>query len=138
MYKRFERVHFVGIGGVGMSGIAEVLRNLGYEVDGSDLKESETVRRLRGLGINISIGHKAENIRNTDVVVTSSAVSRDNPEVMIARKMSIPVIPRAEMLAEIARMKYGILVAGAHGKTTTTSLVASVLGEGTLPEGGWE
>ncbi len=130
MYKRFERVHFVGIGGVGMSGIAEVLRNLGYEVDGSDLKESETVRRLREIGINISIGHKAENIKNTDVVVTSSAVSRDNPEVKIAKKMSIPVIPRAEMLAELARMKYGILVAGAHGKTTTTSLVASVLGEG--------
>ncbi len=132
MYKRFERVHFVGIGGVGMSGIAEVLRNLGYEVDGSDLRESETVKRLRGMGININIGHKAENIKNTDVVVISSAVSPDNPEVRIAKKMSIPVIPRAEMLAELARMKYGILVAGAHGKTTTTSLVASVLGEGNV------
>ncbi len=132
MYKRFERVHFVGIGGVGMSGIAEVLKNLGYEVDGSDLRESETVKRLRGMGINVSIGHKADNIKNSDVVVISSAVSPDNPEVMRAKKMSIPVIPRAEMLAELARMKYGILVAGAHGKTTTTSLVASVLGEGIL------
>jgi len=130
MYKRFEKVHFVGIGGVGMSGIAEVLKNMGYEVDGSDLRESDTTRRLRKLGINISIGHKAENVRNVHVVVISSAVSYDNPEVGAAREMSIPVIPRAEMLAELARLKYGILVAGAHGKTTTTSLVASVLGEG--------
>lgn len=129
MYKRFERVHFVGIGGVGMSGIAEVLRNLGYEVDGSDLRESETTMRLREMGINISIGHSAENIKKTDVVVTSSAVAPDNPEVLAARKMSIPVIPRAEMLAELARLKYGVLVAGAHGKTTTTSLIASVLGD---------
>lgn len=129
MYKRFERVHFVGIGGVGMSGIAEVLKNLGYGVDGSDLRESETTNRLRELGINISIGHNEENIKNTDVVVISSAVAPDNPEVLAARKMSIPVIPRAEMLAELARLKYGVLVAGAHGKTTTTSLVASILGD---------
>ena len=112
-----------------MSGIAEVLRNLGYEVDGSDLRESETTNRLRALGINISIGHSEDNIKNTDVVVISSAVSPDNPEVKAARKMSIPVIPRAEMLAELARLKYGVLIAGAHGKTTTTSLIASVLGD---------
>ena len=112
-----------------MSGIAEVLRNLGYEVDGSDLRESETTKRLRELGINISIGHSEENIKYTDVVVISSAVAPDNPEVLAARKMSIPVIPRAEMLAELARLKYGVLIAGAHGKTTTTSLIASVLGD---------
>lgn len=132
MYKRFGKVHFVGIGGVGMSGIAEVLNNLGYEVDGSDMRESETTGRLRALGINVSIGHKAGNLKDADVVVISSAVSADNPEVAGARKMSIPVIPRAEMLAEIARLKYGVLVAGAHGKTTTTSLIASVLGDGKL------
>lgn len=112
-----------------MSGIAEVLRNLGYEVNGSDLRESETTMRLRAMGIEVSIGHSADNIKNTDVVVISSAVAQDNPEVMAARKMSIPVIPRAEMLAELARLKYSVLVAGAHGKTTTTSLVASVLGD---------
>jgi UDP-N-acetylmuramate--alanine ligase len=132
MYKRFEKVHFVGIGGVGMSGIAEVLNNLGYEVDGSDLRESETTKRLRELGININIGHKTENIRKADVVVISSAVASDNPEVEAAGKLSIPVIPRVEMLAELARLKYGVLIAGAHGKTTTTSLIASVLGEGKL------
>ncbi|NOZ67873.1 MAG: UDP-N-acetylmuramate--L-alanine ligase [Deferribacteres bacterium] len=132
MYKRFGRVYFVGIGGVGMSGIAEVLKNLGYEVEGSDLKESETTKRLRALGININIGHRAENIKNTDVVVISSAVARDNPEVVAAKGLSIPVIPRAEMLAELARLKYGVLIAGAHGKTTTTSLIASILGEGGL------
>lgn len=132
MYKRFEKVHFVGIGGVGMSGIAEVLHNLGYEVEGSDLKESETTKRLAGMGISISIGHREENVKKSDVVVISSAVNASNPEVEAARKLSIPVIPRAEMLAELARLKYGVLVAGAHGKTTTTSLVASVLGEGKL------
>ncbi len=132
MYKRFQKVHFVGIGGVGMSGIAEVLNNLGYEVEGSDLKESETTKRLREAGINLHIGHKTENLKEADVVVISSAVSADNPEVQGARNMSIPVIPRAEMLAEIARLKYGVLVAGAHGKTTTTSLIASVLGDGKL------
>ena len=130
MYRKFEIVHFVGIGGVGMSGIAEVLKNLGYEVTGSDLKESETTRRLKALGIQVTIGHGAENIKEAHVVVISSAVSSDNPEVLAARKQSIPVIPRAEMLAEIARLKYGVLVAGAHGKTTTTSLIASLLASG--------
>ncbi|MDZ4383158.1 MAG: UDP-N-acetylmuramate--L-alanine ligase [Thermodesulfovibrionia bacterium] len=130
MYRKFEIVHFVGIGGVGMSGIAEVLKNLGYEVTGSDLKESETIRRLKSLGIHVTIGHGAENIKDAHVVVISSAVSSDNPEVLAARKQSIPVIPRAEMLAEIARLKYGVLVAGAHGKTTTTSLIASLLASG--------
>jgi UDP-N-acetylmuramate--alanine ligase len=132
MYKRFERIHFVGIGGVGMSGIAEVLKNLNYEVTGSDLRESETTRRLEGLGIDITVGHNAENIRNAHVVVISSAVSASNPEVAAAREQSIPVIPRAEMLAELARLKYGVLVAGAHGKTTVTSLVSSVLASGGL------
>ncbi len=132
MYKKFESVHFVGIGGIGMSGIAEVLNNLGYKVHGSDLRDTETTRRLRELGINIKTGHHADNLTNADVVVTSSAVSPDNPEVEAARKLSIPVIPRAEMLAELARLKYAILVAGAHGKTTTTSLIASVLGEGAI------
>ncbi len=127
MYKKYEIVHFVGIGGVGMCGIAEVLKNLGYEVRGSDLKESETTKRLRSLGINISIGHNPENIKGTHVVVTSSAVSSDNPEVTAAREHSIPVIPRAEMLAELGRLKYSVLVAGTHGKTTATSLIASVL-----------
>jgi UDP-N-acetylmuramate--alanine ligase len=130
MYKRFEKVHFVGIGGVGMSGIAEVLNNLSYEVEGSDLRESDTTKRLKEFGINIHIGHREANVKNADVVVVSSAVAPDNPEVEAAKKLSIPVIPRAEMLAEIARLKYGVLIAGAHGKTTTTSLIASILGEG--------
>ncbi len=111
-----------------MSGIAEVLHNLGYEVTGSDLKESDTVTRLRGLGIKVSTGHRAENIDDAHVVVISSAVSDKNPEVVAARERSIPVIPRAEMLAELGRLKYGILIAGAHGKTTTTSLIATILG----------
>jgi len=113
-----------------MSGIAEVLTNLGYEVTGSDMKESDTTRRLRGMGIRITIGHKAENINGAHVVVISSAVPAHNPEVVAARELSIPVIPRAEMLAELARLKYGILVAGAHGKTTTTSLISTVVGYG--------
>ncbi|MEW6715798.1 MAG: UDP-N-acetylmuramate--L-alanine ligase [Nitrospirota bacterium] len=132
MYKKFERIHFVGIGGVGMSGIAEVLKNLGYDVKGSDMKESETTRRLSSLGITVNIGHKAENIEDAHVVVISSAVSADNPEVVSAKERSIPVIPRAEMLAELGRLKYGVLIAGAHGKTTVTSLVASVLASGGL------
>jgi UDP-N-acetylmuramate--alanine ligase len=130
MYKHFEKVHFTGIGGVGMSGIAEVLHNLGYEVSGSDIKESETTNRLKEMGITVSIGHSTENVSDADVVVISSAVSPYNPEIEAARKLSVPVIPRAEMLAELARLKYGVLIAGAHGKTTTTSLVASVLAEG--------
>ncbi len=130
MYKKFEIVHFVGIGGVGMSGIAEVLKNLGYEVRGSDLKQSEATKRLQTLGIHITIGHMAENVKGAHVVVVSSAVSSDNPEVTAAKEQLIPVIPRAEMLAELARLKYGVLVAGSHGKTTTTSLIASVLASG--------
>lgn len=132
MFERYRVIHFVGIGGIGMSGIAELLHNLGYEVTGSDLRESETTRRLRGLGIKILIGHKAENVDDAHVLVQSSAVSDNNPEVLEAKRKSIPLIPRAEMLAEIARLKYGILVAGTHGKTTTTSLISTLLEYGGL------
>jgi UDP-N-acetylmuramate--alanine ligase len=121
------RVHFVGIGGIGMSGIAEVLLNLGYRVSGSDLKASDTTRRLAKLGAHVAVGHRAENLSEADVVVTSSAVRRDNPEVLAAQARKIPVIPRAEMLAELMRLKYAVAVAGSHGKTTTTSMVATVL-----------
>ena len=121
------QVHFVGIGGIGMSGIAEVLINLGYRVSGSDLKESETTRRLHRLGARLEIGHRAENLVSADVVVISSAVRRDNPEVLAAQARKIPVIPRAEMLAELMRLKYAVAVAGSHGKTTTTSMVATVM-----------
>ncbi len=120
-------VHFVGIGGIGMSGIAEVLLNLGYRVSGSDLKASETTRRLERLGATVFEGHRAENLVKADVVVISSAVRKDNPEVVTARQRKIPVIPRAEMLAELMRLKYAVAVAGSHGKTTTTSMVATVL-----------
>jgi UDP-N-acetylmuramate--alanine ligase len=120
-------VHFVGIGGIGMSGIAEVLLNLGYRVSGSDLKESDTTRRLEKLGASLAYGHRAENLVQADVVVISSAVKKDNPEVVAARQRKIPVIPRAEMLAELMRLKYAVAVAGSHGKTTTTSMVATVL-----------
>jgi UDP-N-acetylmuramate--alanine ligase len=132
MFNKYRVIHFVGIGGIGMSGIAEVLHNLGYEVTGSDIRESDTTSRLRNMGIRIYIGHDENNIDNAHVVVTSSAVSPSNPEVTAAKARAVPVIPRAEMLAELGRMKYGILVAGAHGKTTTTSLVATLLGEGGL------
>ncbi|MFO0752310.1 MAG: UDP-N-acetylmuramate--L-alanine ligase [Thermodesulfovibrionales bacterium] len=132
MFNKYRVLHFVGIGGVGMSGIAEVLHNLGYEVTGSDIRESETTTRLRRLGITVHIGHREENIDSAHVVVISSAVSPENPEVKEAKRRLVPVIPRAEMLAELGRLKYGILVAGAHGKTTTTSLVATLLGEGGL------
>lgn len=132
MFEKYKVIHFIGIGGIGMSGIAEVLMNLGYEVTGSDLKESDTTRRLQSMGVRIGKGHRAEQVRDAHVVVISSAVSPDNPEVIAAQQLSIPVIPRAEMLAELARMKYGILVAGAHGKTTTTSLVSTVLGQAGL------
>ena len=128
MYGKIEKIHFVGIGGIGMSGIAEVLLNLGYKVSGSDLRRSDTTDRLAGLGGEISYGHARENIANVDVVVISSAVHDDNPEVVEARDRLIPVIPRAEMLAELMRMKYGIAIAGTHGKTTTTSMVSTVLG----------
>jgi UDP-N-acetylmuramate--alanine ligase len=130
--RRVQRVHFVGVGGVGMSGIAEVLANLGYEVSGSDLKESESTRRLAQMGCRISIGHRAENVAGAQVVVYSSAVRRQNPEVVAAKAAGIPVIPRAEMLAELMRLKFGIAVAGAHGKTTTTSMIAQMLSESGL------
>jgi len=130
MFKKIKHIHFVGIGGIGMSGIAEVLLNLGYKVSGSDLRESDTTRRLRQLGGEIQIGHRPENIASPHVVVISSAVKKDNVEVIAAREKQVPVIPRAEMLAELMRLKYGIAIAGAHGKTTTTSLVATVLAAG--------
>src|SRR6266513_2180315 len=126
-FRNFQRIHLVGIGGIGMSGIAEVLLTLGYSVSGSDTKPSTITERLQNLGATIYEGHKASNADGAHVVVTSSAVKADNPEVIEAHKMKIPVIPRAEMLAELMRLKYGIAVAGAHGKTTTTSIVASVL-----------
>ncbi|WP_432822415.1 Mur ligase domain-containing protein, partial [Trichloromonas sp.] len=130
MYGKIRTIHFVGIGGIGMSGIAEVLLNLGYQVSGSDLKESDITRRLAELGGRIAFGHAPENLEDADVVVTSTAVRTDNPEVLEAHRRLIPVIPRAEMLAELMRMKYGIAVAGTHGKTTTTSMVATVLSHG--------
>ena len=132
MRHKVRNVHFVGIGGAGMSGIAEVLLNLGYAVSGSDLSEGPVTRRLAGLGAKVRIGHVAENVSDADVVVISSAVKADNPEVIAARGRLVPVVPRALMLAELMRLKQGIAVAGTHGKTTTTSLVASVLAEGGL------
>jgi len=132
MYLKKYHIHFVGIGGIGMSGIAELLINLGYKVSGSDLKGSDLTQRLRRLGGIIYEGHAEQQIEGADVVVFSSAVRPDNPEVTGARKVSIPVIPRAEMLAELMRLKYSVAVAGAHGKTTTTSLVTSVLAAGGL------
>ena len=132
MKHKVKRLHFVGIGGVGMSGIAEVLANRGFEVSGSDLAESATTRRLAALGIQVTIGHRAENIANADALVVSTAVGDDNPEVAAARLRPIPVVPRAQMLAELMRLKQGIAIAGTHGKTTTTSLVASCLAEGGL------
>ncbi|HEX6503269.1 MAG TPA: UDP-N-acetylmuramate--L-alanine ligase [Terriglobales bacterium] len=132
MFAKIQRIHFVGIGGIGMSGIAEVLLNLGYKVAGSDLKSSPVTERLARLGAVIFEGHKAENIAGAEVVVTSSAIAADNPEVEEARQQRVPVIPRAEMLAELMRLKYGIAVAGMHGKTTTTSMIAAVLAAGGL------
>jgi len=132
MFAKIQRVHFVGIGGIGMSGIAEVLLNLGYKVSGSDLKSSSVTQRLAGLGAATFEGHCAENIAGAEVVVTSSAIVPDNPEVTEAHKLHIPVIQRAEMLAELMRLKYGIAIAGMHGKTTTTSMVAAVLAGGGL------
>jgi UDP-N-acetylmuramate--alanine ligase len=130
MYGKIQKIHFVGIGGIGMSGIAEVLINLGYQVSGSDLKESDITRRLAALGGTIAYGHRVENLAEVDVVVTSTAVNKINPEVQEANRRKIPVIPRAEMLAELMRMKYGVAIAGTHGKTTTTSMVATVLSHG--------
>jgi UDP-N-acetylmuramate--alanine ligase len=128
--RRIQRIHFVGIGGSGMGGIAEVLINLGYEVRGSDLKPNAVTERLAGLGARIMLGHAAENVSDADVVVVSSAVTRDNPEVQAALAHRIPVVQRAEMLGELMRFRYAIAIAGTHGKTTTTSLVASILAEG--------
>lgn len=130
MYRnvKIRNIHFVGIGGIGMSGIAEVLLNLGYRISGSDLKETEVTRRLQALGCEISYGHRRENVKEADVVVVSSAIRPNNPELQVAEERLIPVIPRAEMLAELMRMKVGIAIAGTHGKTTTTSLIATVLG----------
>jgi len=132
MYLKKYHIHFVGIGGIGMSGIAELLLNLGYKVSGSDLKASDITERLQTLGGTIFEGHQADQISGADVIVTSSAVRKDNPEVLAAEHASIPVIPRAEMLAELMRLKYSVAIAGAHGKTTTTSIVASVLAGGGL------
>jgi UDP-N-acetylmuramate--alanine ligase len=129
MFRRFQHIHFVGIGGIGMSGIGEVLANLGFRVSGSDLKKSEVTAHLEELGVEVSEGHAAENVGDAHVVVRSTAVRDDNPEIIEARRRSIPVIPRAEMLAELMRMKpHTVAVAGSHGKTTTTSMVATVLG----------
>jgi UDP-N-acetylmuramate--alanine ligase len=132
MFAKIQRIHFVGIGGIGMSGIAEVLMNLGYQISGSDLKTSAVAERLAALGASTFEGHAASNIAGADVVVTSSAIKADNPEVAEARRLHVPVIQRAEMLAELMRLKYGIAIAGMHGKTTTTSMVAAVLAAGGL------
>ena len=128
MYKRVkEQVHFIGIGGIGMSGIAEVLARQGFPVSGSDVSENDTVRRLRELGVKIYVGHKAENLVGAKVVVVSSAIGRDNPEILEAQRLSIPLVPRAEMLAELMRLKFGVAVAGTHGKTSTTSMLATIV-----------
>src|ERR1700678_2609146 len=132
MFAKIQQIHFVGIGGIGMSGIAEVVLNLGYKVSGSDLRGSVVTQRLTGLGAAIFEGHRAENVAGAEVVVTSSAIAAENPEVVEAHKLHVPVIQRAEMLAELMRLKYGIAIAGMHGKTTTTSMVAAVLAAGGL------
>src|SRR6202047_1979284 len=132
MFAKIRQIHFVGMGGIGMSGIAEVLLNLGYKVSGSDLKSSAVTSRLAGLGATIFEGHAAANISDAEVVVTSSAIATENPEVVEAHNLHVPVIQRAEMLAELMRLKYGIAIAGMHGKTTTTSMVAAVLAAGGL------
>ncbi len=130
--RRIRRVHFVGIGGAGMSGIADVMHHLGYEISGSDIAENSVIENLRAVGVSVSLRHHADNVRDVDVVVTSTAIDADNIEVKTAHALRIPVVPRAEMLAEIMRFSHGIAVAGTHGKTTTTSLVASILAEGGL------
>ena len=132
MMRRIQRIHFVGVGGSGMSGIAEVLVGLNYTVSGSDIAESSSVTRLKGLGIEVSIGHKAINVDGADVLVVSSAINEANPEVKAAREQRIPIVPRAEMLAELMRYRFSIAVAGTHGKTTTTSLIASLMAEAGL------
>ncbi len=132
MQRKIKGIHFVGIGGIGMSGFAEVLLNLGYSISGSDAQVSDTTERLRRLGARIAQGHAADNIGNADVVVTSTAVKKDNPEVVEAHRRNIPVIPRAEMLAELLKMKFSVAVSGSHGKTTTTSMVSTILAQGGL------
>jgi UDP-N-acetylmuramate--alanine ligase len=132
MQRKVKCIHFVGIGGIGMSGIAEVLVNLGYNVRGSDVQPSETTARLQKIGAKVIIGHAAENIGNADVVVTSTAVKENNPEVIEAHRKNIPVIPRAEMLAELLKMKFSVAVSGSHGKTTTTSMISTILAQGGL------
>ena len=132
MQRKVKCIHFVGIGGIGMSGIAEVLINLGYNISGSDKAQSETTARLQKLGARVAFGHAAENIGNADVVVTSTAVKVDNPEVVAAHQRNVPVIPRAEMLAELLKMKFSVAVSGSHGKTTTTSMVSTILARGGL------
>src|SRR5882672_4918064 len=132
MYGRIRRIHLIGIGGSGMSGIAEVLLNLGYEVSGSDVKETDVVTRLRGLGARVAGTHDATHVEGVDVVVASTAIAESNPEIQRAHLLGIPVIPRAEMLAELMRIKYSVAVAGAHGKTTTTSMVGEILARGDL------
>ena len=132
MQRKVKCIHFVGIGGIGMSGIAEVLVNLGYNISGSDVQPSETTARLQKIGAQVVIGHTAENIGNADVVVTSTAVKADNPEVREAHRKNIPVIPRAEMLAELLKMKFSVAVSGSHGKTTTTSMISTILAQGGL------
>src|SRR5713226_7278899 len=132
MFAKIQRIHFVGIGGIGMSGIAEVLLNLGYKISGSDLKSSAITQRLASLGATIFDEHRVENVAGAEVVVASSAIAPDNLEIAEARQLHIPVIQRAEMLAELMRLKYGIAIAGMHGKTTTTSMVAAVLAAGSL------
>ncbi len=124
---RVRRAHFVGIGGIGMSGLAEILRTMEFDVSGSDLKPNDITRRLETMGVRVDIGHRAENVDGADVVVYSSAIDPKNPEIIRARQLEVPIIPRAEMLAELMRVKYCVLIAGSHGKTTTTSLVATVL-----------
>ena len=126
MNSKIRHIHMVGIGGAGMSGIAEVLLNLKYEISGSDMSDSAVVRHLRKLGAHIAIGHAAENVGDVQVLVKSTAISDDNPELVEARKRNIAIIPRAEMLAELMRLRQGIAIAGTHGKTTTTSLTASI------------
>ena len=132
MKHKVKNIHFVGIGGIGMSGIAEVLINLGFNVSGSDLANNETTQRLAGFGAKLYQNHAQENLGDADVVVVSTAVSAENPEVVAARANGIPVVPRALMLAELMRFKQGIAVAGTHGKTTTTSLIASILAEANI------
>src|SRR5262245_27425771 len=131
-FGKIRRIHLVGIGGSGMSGIAEVLLNLGYQVTGSDVKETEVVARLRGLGAHTHVGHRGEYVEGADVVVVSTAIRPTNPEVLRAHELGVPVIPRAEMLAELMRIKYSVAVAGAHGKTTTTCMVGEILAKGGL------